>query len=140
MRRCICPQGWVWFVCWLEGVFFHRSSVCVCVCVVQVCKGQCSRGVAPAGGAGRDVCIGRGAALTPGCVQVGVQAHGCLCEWEEELRVSLPPVMVTGCGCTWAGGVAAAGCVGTPGVTGSAGVCRWAWWLWGWDVVFLGVP
>lgn len=27
--------------------------------------------------------------------------------WEEELRVSLPPMMVTGCGCTWSGGVAA---------------------------------
>lgn len=40
VRRCICPQGWVWCVCWLEGVFFHRRFVCVCVCVVQVCKGQ----------------------------------------------------------------------------------------------------
>lgn len=54
----------------------------VCVCVVQVCKGQRSGGAAPAGSAGRGVCIGRGTALPLGVrrwVLLGVQARGCLC-------------------------------------------------------------
>lgn len=68
------------------------------------------------------------------CKRVGV------CVWGEELRVSFPPVMVTGCGCTWLGEWQQWGCVGTPRGTGSAGVrrccagLRCAWWPWGWDV------
>lgn len=106
--------------CVLAGGCIFLPQVCVCVCGAGV-QGQRLGGVAPAGSAGRGVCIGRGMALTPGCVQVGVQARGCLCVWEEELRVSLPSVMVTGCGCSWAGGVAA---VGVCGHTGCDRECR----------------
>lgn len=82
-------------VCVLAGGCIFPPQVCVCV--VQMCKGQCSVGAAPTGsgrrwqGYGFDprVCAG-------GCASTWVS----LCVWEEELRVSLPPVTVTGCGCT----------------------------------------
>lgn len=119
VKRVHLHPGMGLFVCWLEGVFFHRV-----LCVwLQVCKGGDVLGeVLHPHVAQGCVCALAGAQFCPGvCTRAVARRDGerasvpvAVCVCQRALSVSLHPAIVRvvmGCGCAWAWRWQCWGCV-----------------------------